>query len=694
MLYEASPIATVYCALVSFAVASLAFLLTRVFALNRIFDEHSLMKERQFMWLLHGLSIPGHYLSISVLMGIVSMIAVYGYLGILCLAAYITGILVRLIIPVNKLKRRGCFTLGEFLNRETNSGFFSWIVGSCFIVVCFFFLVAEFVAAGAVLKPLLGVYTPAWFTILLGFSTAFVVFGSAQNSDTSVLKPFKSFLIIGLCFLLAYKILDRGHMNWENRTDLKKTDFAAIRPESLSEHPKLNLDQIDINRAAERWREGLAFEIRGNRTQTLNLPNSTPMTSVFDGREHYSWYRREITSGWAMSFLGGGYQWIGSLRSGLCQTREVIDGTVFVNGYPHGKNNDYRPVGEIRQLANPPIQSGATGPIEYLRELINNYVIVGRYRNVKNEGRLIETYYPVLFKGSEILGPIDHVGMLGIKLDFFKYQVDVFSFLLIFFVAGFLLSVTPSQRATQDRYRISGKLIGGALAVFVGILAFFVGIGAMTSLVLDPTNSNTAIPLLARSFGDAFQGIVSAILLVLIFFGIFRSLIAISSVVSSRFPRLIQKSTSAQSRNFPRVIIGFVIAVAAIIISHQLEHVPLSILASWALGISLTVSLPSELFVRYWRGVSNAGIAAAIAVGTISFVFTVLICDEICENLYGYPLEVIDGDLYGYQSIFIPINLPIIISVPLGFVTLVTVSLFSLLFSKKKSVSQTETRIV
>src|SRR5439155_174866 len=54
-------------------------------------------------------------------------------------------------------------------------------------------------------------------------------------------------------------------------------------------------------------------------------------------------------------------------------------------------------------------------------------------------------------------------------------------------------------------------VVGIASIGFFYILTLYLGLGAMTSGVLDPTNNNMAAPLLARSFGELPFAVISAI---------------------------------------------------------------------------------------------------------------------------------------------------------------------------------------
>ena len=54
-------------------------------------------------------------------------------------------------------------------------------------------------------------------------------------------------------------------------------------------------------------------------------------------------------------------------------------------------------------------------------------------------------------------------------------------------------------------------IVGIACIGFFYVLTLYMGLGAMTSGALDPTDSNMAAPLLARSFSELLFAVISAI---------------------------------------------------------------------------------------------------------------------------------------------------------------------------------------
>src|SRR5207244_1387186 len=92
------------------------------------------------------------------------------------------------------------------------------------------------------------------------------------------------------------------------------------------------------------------------------------------------------------------------------------------------------------------------------------------------------------------------------KLDFISLMLALF--------AG-----TPSLPHSLVRYYTvkdaaaarKSTVVGIASIGFFYILTLYIGLGAMVSGNLDPTNSNMAAPLLAKSFGELPFAIISAI---------------------------------------------------------------------------------------------------------------------------------------------------------------------------------------
>jgi cation/acetate symporter len=69
----------------------------------------------------------------------------------------------------------------------------------------------------------------------------------------------------------------------------------------------------------------------------------------------------------------------------------------------------------------------------------------------------------------------------------------------------------------------------------------------------------------------------------------------------------------------------------------------------------------------FWKGTTKQGITASVLVGMISSLAWILLSGDTYKSVYGLPAE----------NAIVPISQPGIVTIPLGFATLVIVSLLT-----------------
>jgi cation/acetate symporter len=75
--------------------------------------------------------------------------------------------------------------------------------------------------------------------------------------------------------------------------------------------------------------------------------------------------------------------------------------------------------------------------------------------------------------------------------------------------------------------------------------------------------------------------------------------------------------------------------------------------------------------ILFWKGVTKQGVIAAVTVGMTSSLGWILASADSFEKVYGYTnAEAVDAAL-------VPFSQPGIVTIPLGFITLVVVSLLT-----------------
>jgi cation/acetate symporter len=96
-------------------------------------------------------------------------------------------------------------------------------------------------------------------------------------------------------------------------------------------------------------------------------------------------------------------------------------------------------------------------------------------------------------------------------------------------------------------------------------------------------------------------------------------------------------------------------------------------LVAWAFNIAASANLPALVMLLFWKGTTKQGIAAAIMIGLTTSLGWVLLSKEAFQNVYGLKPE----------DALVPFSQPAILTVPLGFIVLIVVSLAT----RKKAVA-------
>jgi cation/acetate symporter len=204
------------------------------------------------------------------------------------------------------------------------------------------------------------------------------------------------------------------------------------------------------------------------------------------------------------------------------------------------------------------------------------------------------------------------------------------------------------------------------------VLTLFMGTGAMVNGVLDVESSNMSAPLLAKFFGTFLFSMVSALAFATILGTVSGLIIASSGAVAHDIMKNflgIEMSDKGQVKagKLAAIIVGAI----AILLGIVFKGMNVSYLVGLAFAVAASANLPSIIMLLFWKGTTKRGIAASILVGMLSALTIILLSPSMFER---YGMTRMDAP--------IPLDNPGIISIPLSFITLVVVSLFT---KKKKT---------
>lgn len=592
----------------------------------------------QIHWAVNGIAFAGDYLSAASFLGICGMIAFYGFDGFLYSIGYLGGWVVALFLVAEPLKRLGKYTFADALDSKFNSRGIKLTAAISTLVVSVFYLIPQMVGAGALVTPLLG--WPHWVGVVLVGSIVIFIVATAGMTSTTYVQFIKGGLLILFSVIIVYLVLTKG-LNVNPSEDYHQ--FTSI-PVQLNGTELVSLEDNSYKIVTQLVEKEITF---------VKLEK--------DG--HFSWWKLNIEKNPAI------------LEEALSVV-ETKDGEKLYNGFPKADKKFFQ-VGHIQKLIidGKEVQSsGSVGPIEFIKHIESSVIVRFTKIAFNLDGEKVTVYYQNPTKGSDLMKPgqyykLDKGATFWTRLDFISLMIALFlgtSALPHILIRYYTV---PSQRAARKSTILAIVAIG-----FFYILTLYMGVGAMINGGLDVESSNMSAPLLAKMFGLTLFSIVSAIAFATILGTVSGLIVAASGAVAhdlmDKFMKI--KMTENQKVSYGRmaaVIVGLVAIVLGIIFEKQ----NVNFLVGLAFAIAASANLPAIIMLLFWKKTTAKGISWAIVVGALTALLIIMLSPTMFE-IYGLPPE----------SAIIPLQNPGIISIPLGFITLVVVSLLT----QKKNVQE------
>lgn len=342
------------------------------------------------------------------------------------------------------------------------------------------------------------------------------------------------------------------------------------------------------------------------------------------------------------------------------------DGKNYINGTEQTLDNNLQAVGHVRFLPGGASETGPLNPISYLRA-VQGSVIETYAKSVSKDGKTT-TYTPVTKPGAELLKPGGY--FKDVKSDKVKDKLNFLSLMLALLcgtaaLPHILIRYYTVKDASSAR---KSTVVGIAAIGFFYVLTLFLGLGAMTSGYLDPTDSNMSAPLLAKSFNPILFAIISAIAFTTVLGTVSGLIIAASGAVAhdlmSSFMKIeMDDHAKVRAGKIACVVVG----VIAILLGMVFKDFNVTFLVGWAFNIAASANLPALVMLLFWRGTTKQGITAGITVGLLSSLAWILLSQDAYTNLYKITSHKAP----------MPFTQPAIVTIPLGFIVLIVVSLLT-----------------
>jgi cation/acetate symporter len=586
-------------------------------------------------WGVNGIAFAGDYLSAASFLGICGMIAFSGYDGFLYSIGYLAGWIVALFVVAEPLKRMGKYTFTDALDFKFNSRSIKLMAAISTLVVSIFYLIPQMVGAGDLVVPILGL--PHWVGVVIVGSVVIFIVATAGMTSTTYVQFLKGGLLIIFSITLTVYILHKG-LRTEPYPDFHKYNSIDV---FFDDSGQLLLD------------ENPGYYIAGS-------VFSGPNTFVLLEHNGFSnWYRLTENNDGPV------------LEEMLSITRQAI-GTILYNGAPRSERLFYQ-VGHLSKVVSDGEEvefSGPVNPFSFLRKLKESEVVRYTKTSFEFEGDAVDAWYPEITSGEVIMRPGLLYKLEGASL---LERLNFISLMLALFLGTAALPhiliryyTVPSPRDARKSTIVAIAAIGSFY-----ILTMYMGLGAMVNGVLDVQSSNMAGPLLARSFGIGLFAMISAVAFATIL-GTVSGLIVASSgaIAHDLLDRFMNLNMTDKVKVRAGKIAAFVVGIFGIIIGILLKGLNVSFLVGLAFSVAASSNLPAIVMILFWKKTTARGVAASILVGIILSVGLIMLSPTMYAR---YGLDPAAAPF--------PLDNPGIISIPLSFLTLILVSLFT---AKKK----------
>ncbi len=571
-------------------------------------------------WFVNGIAFAGDYLSAASFLGICGLVAFYGYDGFLYSIGYLAGWVVALFVIAEPLKRMGRFTFADALDKRFNSRGIKLAAAISTLVVSTFYLIPQMVGAGALVQPLLG-FSHEVGVLIVGFVVILIVVTAGMVSTTWV-QFIKGSLLVVFCAMLVIAILARG---------LVKADSPWAGPVALP------TDRAPI-----------------------------PATGGWAGKPYVRYPKPE-----------GGYELYRVDGKSATRAQAVTKSAkgAFVDGLPLGNgpgHNSLQPVGHVQSLANGRSATGSLGPVEYLSAFSDSTIILWPAEKdpiVDGDGSTT-IYYQKPTAGRNLLVPGTYPPFKGVRAAKLTDKLDFLSLMIALFGGtASLPHILIRYYTVKDQAAARKSTVVGIASIgLFYMLTLYLGLGAMTGGTLDPTNNNMAAPLLAKSFGALPFAIISAIAFTTVLGTVSGLILAASgAVVHDLMTNVLKVGLSDRGKVNAGKVAAVVVGAVAMLLGIVFKTFNVSFLVGWAFNVAASANLPALVMLLFWKRTTKQGITAAIMIGMGLSLAWILCSAQAYKDIYHLDPGRAPA----------PFSQPGLVTIPLGFIVLVVVSLLT-----------------
>ena len=587
----------------------------------------------QIHWSVNGVAFAGDYLSAASFLGICGMIATYGYDGFLYSIGYLAGWVVALFVVAEPMKRLGKFTFTDALDAKFNSRGIRLMGAISTLLVSLFYLIPQMVGAGTLVTPLLGLPHEAG-VVMVGVIVVLIV-ATAGMASTTYVQFLKGGLLIVFSLVLVFLVLSRGLTTAPDQGgNVPAHRYATVAVSDVTDD---SLTVVDP-----------AYTLGA-------VLHSGPLVFVRLEKDGESSY-------WKLD----------AATSVLTETETILvkaDGTTLYNGAPKAEGRFFQ-VGNMSDIGgDADITLTTMDLLSFSAAIKSGTVVRWGKASVPDGTDHVTIFYQKPTSGSDVMAP-----GLKYKVDAAKGattadRLNFISLMLALFCGTAALPHILIRYYTVKSPEAARKSTIVAIAT-IGLfymLTLYMGLGAMTSGVLDLTNDNMAAPLLAKSFGISIFAVISAIAFATVLGTVSGLIVAASGAVAhDLMDRLSKKGLAEKKKVTAGKIAAIGVGAVAIVLGILFKSMNVSFLVGWAFAVAASANLPSIVMILFWKRTTSQGVIASITTGLVASLGLILLSQETFDLVY-----------HVQATAPVPVSNPAIFSVPLSFLALVVVSLLT-----------------
>jgi cation/acetate symporter len=234
----------------------------------------------------NGLAIAGDYMSAASFLGIAGMIALTGFDGFFYSIGFLVAYLVVLYLVAEPLRNLGKYTMADVIATRFKHKNIRSVVALNSIVISIFYMIAQLVGAGALIKLLLGLDYATSVLIVGVLMTVYVVFGGMMA--TSWVQIIKAVLLLVGTFIISVMVFAKFDFSITNMFQHMK-EATPLGEAFLNPGNKFKdgLDNISLNLGLVLGTAGLPhilirfFTVKDAPTARKSVVNATWIIGIF-----------------------------------------------------------------------------------------------------------------------------------------------------------------------------------------------------------------------------------------------------------------------------------------------------------------------------------------------------------------------------------------------------------------------------